>query len=181
MSVSPSESGIHRWAVQSETHKTPSMLQACSFISNSFLEFCISTHETQTLGDWTPAFSLTIFFPQVYSSIWQIDTLKFPVNCFGTVTLDWKRWFACAFCKHFFFHYAKLMPSLNINLTLAGYYRQAHPWEGLNKPGSSSSGHFTLCPPLPVSSAWFFCKAFSLISVCYSSHTNSSLPFVFEC
>ena len=47
-------------------------MQACSFFSNPFLEFCFST----------PAFSSTILlhkFMQVF------DTLKIPVHCFGTL------------------------------------------------------------------------------------------------
>ena len=82
-------------AAESETHKTPSTLQACSifwFFSNPFWEFCFST----------PAFSSTILlhrFVQVF------DTLKIPVHCFGTEIL-WKRWFAWAFRKHFSFSYA---------------------------------------------------------------------------
>ena len=51
--------------------RTPSTLQACSFFSNPFLEFCILT----------PTFSSTILlhkFMQVF------DTLKIPVHCFGT-------------------------------------------------------------------------------------------------
>ena len=57
--------------------------------------------------------------------------------------------------------------SLIINLLLAVFYLQSLPWEGLNKPqgdpDSSSSCHFSLCPPQQVSSAWFFCEASSSI------------------
>ena len=57
--------------------------------------------------------------------------------------------------------HTKLMTLLIINLLFAVFYRQSLPWKGLNKPrgdpDSSSSGHFTLCPPRPVSSASFFC------------------------
>ena len=63
--------------------------------------------------------------------------------------------------------HTKLMTSLIINLSLAVFYRQLLPWEGLNKPrvdpDSSSRGHFTPCPPWPVSSAWLFCEASSTI------------------
>ena len=82
-----------------------------------------------------------------------------------------KRWFAWAFCNTFSFvlslshdsEHTKLITSLVINLLLAVLYQQSLPWGGLNKfqgdPDSSSSGHFTLCPPRPVSSAYFFCEA----------------------
>ena len=63
------------------------------------------------------------------------------------------------------FEHTKLMTSLIINLSLAVFYRQSLLWEGLNKPqgdpDSSSSSHYILCPPWPVSSAWFFCEASS--------------------
>ena len=73
--------------------RTPSTMQACSFFSNPFLEFCFST----------PAFSSTILlhkFMQVF------DTLKIPVHCFGTLDTLKKvicQNFAWSFGTHFFF------------------------------------------------------------------------------
>ena len=51
--------------------RTPSTMQACSFFSNPFLEFCFST----------PAFSSTILF---HKFVQVFDTWKIPVHCFGT-------------------------------------------------------------------------------------------------
>ena len=63
--------------------------------------------------------------------------------------------------------HTKLMTCLTINLSLAVIYRQSLPWEGPNKPrgdpDSSSSSHFSLCPPRPVPSASFVCEASSSI------------------
>ena len=51
--------------------RVPTTMQACSFFSNPFSEFCFST----------PAFSSTIL---LYKLVQVFDTLKIPVRCFGT-------------------------------------------------------------------------------------------------
>ena len=136
-----------------------------------------------------PPFSSTILlhkFAQVF------DTLKIPVNCFGTRN-TLKRWFIGAFCKHFSFvmpfshesKHTKLMTSLIINLSLAVFDRQSLPWEGLNKrrgdPDSSSSGHFFSVP----SSAGFirliYLRSLLLYFFCATLASNLLLTVCFEC
>ena len=119
-----------------------------------------------------PSFSFHHIVAQVHASIWHFensslllwDTLK-KVIClirsYDVPTFS----FVMPFSHQS--EHTKLLTSLIINLWMAVFYEQLLPWEGLNKPqgdpDSSSSGHFSLCPLRPVSSASFVCKAFSSI------------------
>ena len=99
-------------ALQSETTKTPSTLQGCSFFSNPFLEFCFST----------PAFSpshCSTSSPK-HLTLWKFQCISLESD------IHWKRWFVWAFRKHFFSfampfshesEHTKLMTSLIINLS----------------------------------------------------------------
>ena len=107
----------------------------------------------------TPAFSSTILFHKLLWNPRYFEKVDLPELFLSTFS------FVMPFSHES--EHTKVMTSLVINLSLAVFYLQSFPWEGLNKPrgdpDSSSSGHFTLCPPLPVSSAWFFCEASSSI------------------
>ena len=63
-----------RRTVQYETTKTPSLLQACSFFSNPFLEFCLST----------PTFSKFSSITLFHIFVQAFDTLEIPKHRFGT-------------------------------------------------------------------------------------------------
>ena len=79
-------------AVQSETYKTPSMLQACSFFSNPLLELCFLTI------DLTP-----LFLPPCHgcstSSSKHLTLWKFQCIALEPEIL-WKRWFTWALFVH---------------------------------------------------------------------------------
>ena len=113
------------------------------------------------------------------------DTLKIPAHCFGTRDTLEKGNMPDPFVRTFSFvmpfshesEHTTLMTSLIINLSLATFHRQSLPWEGLNEPrgdpDSSSSSHFSLCPPRPVSSASFFCEAsYSIFRVRLRPHQS---------
>ena len=139
----------------------------------------------------TPAFSSTILlhkFMQVF------DTLKIPVHCFGTrdtlkkvIYLILSYALFLLLCHSHMNLNIKLMTSLIINLSLAVFYRQSLPWEGLNKPrgdpDSSSSCHFSPCPPQPVSSAseppaLFLRERLSQLNSQWQDQSNSK---IYEC
>ena len=79
-------------AERSETTKTPSTMQACSFFSNPFLEFCFSTPL------FLPPYCCTSSCK--YLTLWKFQSIALEPE------ILWKRWFARAFRKHFFFCYA---------------------------------------------------------------------------
>ena len=92
----------------SETTKTPSMLHACSFFSNPFLEFCLSTRWPQL---FLPPFCSTYLYKHL--TLWKLQSIVLEPR------ILWKRWFTWAFCKHNFSCYAiftKLMTLQIINL-----------------------------------------------------------------
>ena len=137
---------------------------AFSFFSNPYLEFCFST----------PAFSSILFHKFVqrskYLTLWKI--MEISIDCFGTQdTLkliclsisqgDLPEHFTSTCCAIMNIQKSS-WPDWSSTYRLQFLNRQLLPWEGLNKPkvdpDSSSSSHFTLCPPRQVSSAWFFCE-----------------------
>ena len=80
--------------------------------------------------------------------------------------------------------HTKLMTSLIINLWLAVFYLQLLSWGGhwgQRWPNSSSSSHFTLYPPLPVSSNRPFCKAFTSIFCVLLWQCQMLLKVFFKC
>ena len=80
MSFEFSESGqpFKYWrSVESDTHKIPSTVQACSIFSNPLLEFCFST------WDDDPRVFFHHILAQLRPSIWQYLT-QTPVHFFGT-------------------------------------------------------------------------------------------------
>ena len=135
-------------AVESETHKTPSTLQACSFFTNS--EFFLG------ILFLDPRFFFHHIVPQVCQSVWHFESsspLFWNPRYFEKGDLlehfASKRWFAWAFFKHFFFccaisheyQHAKLMTSLIINLSLVislcALLGRFHPPDSFAKPPDS--------------------------------------------
>ena len=72
--------------------QTPSTLQACSFFSNPFMEFCFST----------PSFSSFILFHKLSKdlTLWKFQYIVLEPE------ILWKSCFAWAFSKHIFLFYA---------------------------------------------------------------------------
>ena len=144
--------------MESETtsRKIPSTLQACSFFSNLFLEFCFLT-----LGN-DPAFSCIVLF---HKFIQASDTLKFQSISLEPeilkVQVHLAEYFASTFSLVIPFshdeHTKLMIPHLLSTYRWQFSTRNRFQWEGLNQsegdPDSSSSDYFTLCPPRPVSFA----------------------------
>ena len=148
--------GSESWT---ETTKTPSTLQACSFFSNPFLDFCLST----------PTFSSIILFHMIV--VQTFDTLKVPVHRFETrdtlkkvICLGISQGLVSLIMQ--FSHESEhtyLMTSLIINLQLAVFYRQSLSCKVIDKSpraksdlNSSNSNYFPLCPPRSISIARLF-------------------------
>ena len=135
----------YRQAEGSETTKTPFTLQARSFFSSPFLEFCLTT----------TAFSSIVLFHMFCSSIGHIKNSRESLwNLRYSEKGDLSEHFARTYSLVMQFshesEHTKLMTSLIINLELAVFYRQSLSCEVIDKSqgdlNSSSSKYFPLCP-----------------------------------